>query len=79
MTACDDGYFKLQPQNAPAMCLDVKHANTAEGTVIQIFADNGTDAQRWKLQPKSDGSYQISEKFTSDKKGLTNEKKELRS
>lgn len=75
VTACDDGYFKLQPQNAPAMCLDVKHANTAEGTVIQIFADNGTDAQRWKLQPKSDGSYQISEKFTSDKKGLTNEKK----
>ena len=75
MTACDDGYFKLQPQNAPAMCLDVKNANTADGTAIQLFTDNGTDAQRWKLQPKSDGSYQISEKFTSDKKGLTNEKK----
>ena len=28
VTACDDGYFKLQPQNAPAMCMDVKNANT---------------------------------------------------
>lgn len=31
-------------------CLDVKGAKTADGTPIQIYACNGTNAQAWKLE-----------------------------
>ncbi|WP_407835999.1 ricin-type beta-trefoil lectin domain protein [Streptomyces sp. DSM 116496] len=35
-------------------CLDVKAAGTKDGTPIQIYQCNGTDAQAWKLE--SDGT-----------------------
>ncbi|WP_158866345.1 RICIN domain-containing protein [Streptomyces xanthophaeus] len=35
-------------------CLDVKGSKTADGTPIQIYACNGTDAQAWK--PEANGT-----------------------
>ncbi|MFI6411623.1 RICIN domain-containing protein [Streptomyces sp. NPDC050585] len=31
-------------------CVDVKGANTADGTPIQLYRCNGTAAQQWKLE-----------------------------
>ena len=39
---------------------------------IQIYGNNNTDAQKWKLHPNADGSFQITSKATKDKKALTN-------
>ncbi|MBO5460310.1 MAG: RICIN domain-containing protein [Ruminococcus sp.] len=72
VTDCLNGYVQLEPQHASGICLDMKDASIADGTAIQVYELNGTDAQRWKLHPKQDGSYQISNKGTSDKKGLSN-------
>lgn len=54
------------------VALDLNNKSEAEGEKIQIYGNNNTDAQKWKLHPNADGSFQITSKATKDKKALTN-------
>ena len=75
ITKAEEGYWNLEPQNAPDMRLDLKDASTADGAAIQIFTDNGTDAQKWRMQKNSDGTWKILNKLTGTQKCIANEKK----
>ena len=46
--------------------LDVASASTADGTRVGLYADNGTDAQRWRFVAAGDGSYRVASKLRSD-------------
>jgi glucosylceramidase len=39
------------------LCLDVRSANSADGTPVQVYTCNGTNAQTWKVVP--DGTLQV--------------------
>lgn len=69
------GYVFLQAANNPAFQLDLKKMNDTDGATIQLYSSNTSDAQKWKLHPKWDGSYQISNCGTKDKRGLSNASK----
>ena len=45
------------------------------GHRLVIFTDNGTDAQKWRMQKNSDGTWKILNKLTGTQKCITNEKK----
>jgi hypothetical protein len=53
------GHFKLTPQHATSKALDVNGAGTADGTKIQIWADNGTSAQRWRILDMGGGFFKL--------------------
>lgn len=67
-----NGYVQFELQNAPGYRLDLNENSNAEGAKIQVCGVNHTEAQKWKLHPRQDGSFQISSKGTKDKKGLSN-------
>ena len=69
---CKDGYFQFEPENAPGSQLDLAFNSGEEGATVQLHQKNTSDAQKWKLHPKEDGSFWISCKGTEDKNGLTN-------
>jgi Ricin-type beta-trefoil lectin domain-like/Malectin domain/Domain of unknown function (DUF3472) len=45
-----DGYFKLQPQCASVLTMDIYYANSADGSLVQTWNDTAGDGQRWKLE-----------------------------
>lgn len=45
--------------------LDIKEGKFTDGNSIQLFYPNGSDAQKWKISPNSDGSVTI---FSKDPK-----------
>ena len=45
------------------MCLDAAGAGTSDGTNIQTFTNNGTDAQRWYFLKYGDNKYKIMTKL----------------
>jgi hypothetical protein len=49
ITPVGDGYYRIQPLHALVSSLDVNAANSADGTKIQIWTNNDTNAQKWKL------------------------------
>lgn len=50
--------YKLINTNS-GKALDVNAAGTADGTNVQIWTDNGTVAQQWKVTANADGSYTL--------------------
>lgn len=48
-----NGYYEIIPRMSNSICLDVSGADSAEGTNVQIWERNQTDAQKWKLTPVS--------------------------
>lgn len=46
-----NGAYEIAPRHAPGLRLDVRGASTADGAAIQVYGDNNTCAQRWKLNP----------------------------
>ncbi|MFC4101492.1 RICIN domain-containing protein [Paenibacillus xanthanilyticus] len=52
------GTYKLINVNS-GKALDVASAGTAPGTNVQIWGDNGTNAQKWTLYQNADGSYKL--------------------
>ncbi|MBA3936564.1 MAG: RICIN domain-containing protein [Planctomycetes bacterium] len=58
------GVYRFTSQ-ASGKCLDVPGSTGAAGTVLQQYTDNGTNAQRWKIEDLGDG-YRI----TSQANGL---------
>ncbi|MCI7448603.1 MAG: RICIN domain-containing protein [Blautia sp.] len=69
---CKNGYINLEAQSSPGRMLDLIDNSQSDGAVIQIHGSNNHDAQKWKLHPNQDGSYQLSCKGTGDKKGPSN-------
>ncbi|MSS19591.1 RICIN domain-containing protein [Pseudoramibacter porci] len=47
--------------------LDVSGASDKNGANIQIYSDNGSDAQKWTLNLESDGSYTLQPACSGDK------------
>ena len=43
------GWFELQPQSAPGSVVQVKGGSTGNGKPLELFQDNSTDPQRWRL------------------------------
>lgn len=60
ITDVGNGYYKLQPLNAPTKSLDVSYSGINNGTQVQIFTDNGTNAQKWKLKALGNNYYTLS-------------------
>lgn len=72
ITEQEDGYLRLEPQNAPGTSLDLYGASGTDGTAIDIYTDNGTDAQRWMLKKNEDGSWKIHSKITGEQMAVSN-------
>ena len=54
----NDGTVKLiNPKNGKA--LDVSGAGTAAGTNVQLWTDNETNAQKWRIESLGDGIYKL--------------------
>ena len=53
-----DGQYKILNM-ATQKALDVTSASDKNGANIQIYKDNGSDAQKWTLNLESDGSYTL--------------------
>ncbi|MFF9765964.1 RICIN domain-containing protein [Streptomyces sp. NPDC014636] len=51
---------------ASGKCLDARAAGTANGTVVQQYACNGTTAQQWSLAATSDGYVRIGNGNSTD-------------
>jgi sugar/nucleoside kinase (ribokinase family) len=47
---CENGYYKLIAKHS-GLCLDVCGGNSDNGTILHQWSDNGTDAQRFKIEP----------------------------
>ena len=42
--------YTLSPASGAGLCLDVRAADTVDGTVVQTYACNSTNAQSWAIQ-----------------------------
>ena len=61
----ESGYYEIQSVKSGKM-LDVQNGGMISGTNVWQHNQNGTDAQKWKIQKNTDGSYNI----ISKKNGL---------
>ena len=76
----NDGTVKLiNPKSGKA--LDVSGAGTAAGTNVQLWTDNETNAQKWRIESLGDGIYKLinphSGKVLDVKNGGTSEEMNL--
>lgn len=46
-----DGYYYIISKGGKDLCLDVSGGGKKDGTNVQIYTKNQTDAQKWKLVP----------------------------
>lgn len=51
--------YELRPRHAPAQRLDVAGSIDANGTNVQIYQANSSNAQRWKVTPAADGYFEL--------------------
>lgn len=61
-----DGQYKIINKGTQK-ALDVSGATDKNGVNIQIYNDNGSDAQKWTLNLESDGSYTLQPACSDDK------------
>lgn len=47
----DGDYYYIIPKCNETLCLDVAGGNSTDGTNVQVYTRNETDAQKWKLTP----------------------------
>jgi len=59
VTSVGNGYYTLQPLNAPAMALNVAGSGTANYTQVQIFTANGSASEQWQISSVSGGYYSL--------------------
>lgn len=46
-----DGYYYISPRCNESLCLDVYSAYSSDGTNVQVYTANQSNAQKWKLTP----------------------------
>ena len=66
----NDGYYKFRLKGNESQVMDVYNANKDNGTIIQIHAENGNDAQEFEIVVETDGTYYIKPKITAGKTSL---------
>ena len=55
-----EGEFIIASDKAPHLVLDVANGSTDNSANVQVWVSNGTEAQRWKLEPYgTDGYYYV--------------------
>lgn len=64
VTHMGNGYYKLVMKNS-GKAIDVSGGGTANGTNVQQYNDNGSDAQRWVIKDAGDGYYYIISKCSN--------------
>ncbi len=57
----DDGYYTIESISSGKV-FDAQNGGMTNGTKIWQYSGNYTDAQRWKIEKNSDGSYSLSNK-----------------
>lgn len=60
ITSLNNGYYKLQPANAPTKALDDSGSSTANGTQQVIWSYGGTSNQQWKITSVGNGYFTLS-------------------
>ena len=53
-----NGNYKIRA-NGTTSVMDVAGAATANGTKVQVYTDNGTSAQQYRITPVGDGSFSL--------------------
>lgn len=61
-----NGQYKILNKGVQK-ALDVNNAADKNGTNIQVYDDNGSSAQKWKLNLESDGTYTLQPACSDDK------------
>lgn len=54
-----EGIYTIKSALANDKVVDVDNANTKNGTNVQLFSSNGTNAQKWYVKPIDNGYYEI--------------------
>ena len=58
--------LKQQAKDGSIRCLDIKYGAATLGTFVQTVGCNGTDAQKWKFERRSNGKYTLVSKMTTN-------------
>lgn len=54
-----EGVYTIKSALGSNKVIDVKDAKTINGTNVQLYSSNGTNAQKWYVKQTSDGYYEI--------------------
>lgn len=65
-TSITDGTYTLTPACAPNARLDVANGSQSAGENVQIYTDNGTNAQKWDITSLGDGYYKLTAKCSGN-------------
>ena len=63
----DDGIYIINTAADNTKNIDVAGANTANGTNIQLWENNGNDAQKWIIEYQNNGYYILKSKLNTKK------------
>ena len=55
----EDGIYRIKSSVDVNKVMDVKDGSTQNNASIQLWSNNDTDAQKWKIKKESDGYYSI--------------------
>lgn len=58
MKYLNNGYYTIESVNSGKV-LDVDNAGKNQGTNVQQYGSNNTDAQKWIIAKNTDGTYSI--------------------
>lgn len=64
MAELADGTYYVYSGYGSNLVLDVAHGNRSNGANVQVYAKDATDNQVWLVTTRSDGSRQITSRFT---------------
>lgn len=59
VTHTSDGYFRISPENALSLSLDVTEASNADGANVQLWSYWGAECQQWRFVEVENGYYKI--------------------
>lgn len=62
----DDGYYALTPLSSLGRRVDVENGSRKSGANVQIYNDNGTQAQTFYLSICENGTYRLAMSFTGN-------------
>ena len=62
--ALTDGDYFIVNGYAPTLYMDVTHGNRNNGANVRVWHKDSTDNQLWQVTTRSDGSRQITSRFT---------------
>ena len=68
VTNVGDGYYELEPQSGLGSRLDVAGANTANGTNVGLWYQNGNNAQKWRFLDRGNEVYELEPKNAPGKR-----------